>query len=157
MQIDIVDTVNFFSKAQIKNLKKRINYILKRLKLPRNTEVCVTFTNDHFMRELNSTYRGITRTTDVLSFSQGELDSAIALAPQNNKNITLLGDIVISIDAAKRNAMRYGVDINREIDRLITHGILHLLGYDHKKKRDAKRMKAKEDEILSSLVSRNEF
>ncbi|GBD38009.1 Endoribonuclease YbeY [bacterium HR37] len=156
MQIDVVDTVNFFSKAQIKNLKKKINYILKRLKLPRNTEVCITFTDDHFMRELNSTYRGINRTTDVLSFPQGKLDSAIALAPQN-KNIILLGDIVISIDAAKRNAMRYGVDINREIDRLITHGILHLLGYDHKKKRDAKRMKAKEDEILSSLVSRNQF
>ncbi|GIW47162.1 MAG: hypothetical protein KatS3mg078_1039 [Deltaproteobacteria bacterium] len=156
MQIDVVDTVNFLSKNQIKDLKKKIKYILQSLKLPKNTEICITFTDDHLMRELNSTYRGINRTTDVLSFPQEKLDSAIALAPKN-KNITLLGDIVISIDAAKRNATRYGIDITKEIDKLITHGILHLLGYDHKKKKDAEKMKTKENEILSSLVSRNQF
>ena len=88
------------------------------------------------MRELSNSYRGIDRTTDVLSF------------PQDNK---FLGDLVISYPTAIKNAKRYKTKIKYEIQRLIVHGILHLNGYDHKKKKKREIMRAKERELLDAI------
>ena len=92
------------------------------------------------MRELNRSYRQIDRTTDVLSFPQSE-----------GPDFTLLGDILISTDTAERHSKSYGVTLHEELKKLIIHGILHLLGHDHKKKKETEIMREKEKE-LSLLV-----
>ncbi len=90
-------------------------------------EVSVLFVNDAGMRRLNHLYRGIDRTTDVLSFP------LISEKPALYSRHLLLGDIVISLPQAKRQAEEYGAGFNRELARLLVHGLLHLLGYDHEK------------------------
>src|SRR5579884_560536 len=150
MKIHIVDNIRYLDSQKRRELKKQVGVILNDLKLPRNTEVCITFLDDDAMRELNEAYRGIKRTTDVLSFPQNVWDSmgfnaAIAKDSLRNK---MLGDMVISIDTAKRHARFYGNSLEKEVRKLIVHGILHLLGYDHKKKNDAIVMRKKEKELI---------
>ncbi|SRR5579875_675915 len=150
MQIHIVDNTRYLDSQQKRELKKQVEAILNALKLPRGTEVCITFLDDDAMRELNETHRGIKRTTDVLSFPQNVWDSMdfnAAIAKDSLKN-KMLGDIVISVDTAKRHARFYGNSLEKEIRKLIVHGILHLLGYDHKKKNDAMVMRNKEKELI---------
>ncbi len=87
-------------------------------------ELSVLFVGDRAMRRLNRTYRGKDRTTDVLSFPFRE--GAFATLHAH-----VLGDIVISLPAAARQARAAGEPLIREVDRLLIHGLLHLLGYDH--------------------------
>lgn len=86
-------------------------------------EVSLRYVDDTTIRELNNEYRGIDNTTDVLSFCMREGD--IIGVP------TLLGDIVISLDTAKRHASSIGHTLEEEVYELLFHGFLHLLGYDH--------------------------
>ena len=136
MKAHIVDHVGFLKKREQIKLGNHIKLILKKLGIPDKKELCITFLNDKCMRKLNSTYRGIKRTTDVLSF------------PQDGPDTQSLGDIIISVDTAKRHAQFYRISIQREIIKLIIHGILHMLGYGHKKKNDASKMRKKEKELL---------
>jgi len=94
------------------------------------------------MRLLNRRYRGIDRATDVLSFSQRE-GQFLDLHPN------LLGDIVISVPIALHQARELGQPFGREIERLLVHGLLHLLGYDHERSaEEARRMRRKEQQLL---------
>lgn len=103
------------------------------------------FVGDRAMRTLNQRYRGKDRTTDVLSFSFRE-GSFAHIQPD------FLGDIVISVPVAARQAAQAGHSIGREIDVLLVHGLVHLLGYDHEKNdREALRMKRREQELLKRL------
>ncbi len=156
MKIDIVDSIRYLDSPKRRGLRKQVKMILNILNLSKNTEVCITFLDDDGMRKLNETYRGVKRTTDVLSFPQYEsnpqnLNAAIA---NNNLKLITLGDIVISIDTAKRHARLYGNTLEKEILKLIVHGTLHLLGYDHKKKNDAIIMRKKEKKLLSFMNNR---
>lgn len=97
------------------------------------------------MKRLNSTFRDKWKTTDVLSFPMGEI------APMGEITIPI-GDIVINLRAAIRQAAEYGVDNYEEIRRLLIHGFLHLLGYDHERnKYQANKMKKKEKELQDAL------
>ncbi len=140
MQIDIIDQNNLIGRTNIYNLKKGIEKVLKHLKLSDKTEVCVSFIDDKAMRELNKKYKGIDRTTDVLSFRQDG---------------DLLGDIVISFETAKRHAGIYKTTVEQEVERLLIHGVLHLLGYDHSKQSERKIMRDKEKELLAGPGSLN--
>ena len=138
MKIHIIDENNFITVKNKDVIKILVTNILNQLNLPNKTEICITFVDDKKMRDLNSTYRSINKTTDVLSF------------PQDDQ---FLGDLVISYPTAKKNSKRYKTTIKREIQRLIIHGILHLLGYDHKKKKDRDIMRGKEKEITANIKS----
>jgi len=154
MKIHIVDNIRYLDLRKKREFKKQVEVILNTLNLSRNTEICITFLDDNDMRKINETYRGMKRTTDVLSFPQYELNPQnlnAAIATDNQKYLTL-GDIVISINTAKRHAQFYGNSLEKEVRKLIIHGILHLLGYDHKKKNDALIMRKKEKELLSLIV-----
>jgi len=99
------------------------------------------------MRTLNSRYRAQDRTTDVLSFSLRE-------GRFPDIQTQMLGDIVIAVPVAARQAGEEGHSFAREIDRLLVHGLAHLLGYDHERgPREARRMKKKEQQLLESLSS----
>jgi probable rRNA maturation factor len=104
-------------------------------------EVTVVFTGDAEIRRLNRGFRGKDRATDVLSFPDGTSDGG--------KATPRIGDIVISIPAAGRNARRSRHPIRLEIAHLLVHGLLHLLGYDHEV--DGGEMAALETVLRSRL------
>ena len=89
-----------------------------------DADVTVVFVSDRAMRELNRMWRGKPETTDVLSFpaEQAEFEKAEGLR---------LGDVVISIEQAARQAKEHGLSFENEVAQLILHGLLHLAGYDH--------------------------
>ncbi len=98
---------------------------MRSLGLP-NAELSVLFSGDRTMRTLNRNYRGMDRTTDVLSFALRE-------GPFADLQPEFLGDIVISVPVAERQARERGHSLGREIEFLLVHGLLHLLGYDHER------------------------
>lgn len=117
--------------------------LLRRLDLG-ETELSILLVNDRGMRALNRRYRGIDRTTDVLAFAQQE---GAGGTPDG-----LLGDVVISLDTAKRQARDAGSSLGAEADRLLIHGLLHLLGYDHERSAaEARRMQRRERLLASWL------
>ncbi|MGN1133604.1 MAG: rRNA maturation RNase YbeY [Oscillospiraceae bacterium] len=118
-------------------------------------EVSVTFVDDEEIHELNKTHRNIDRPTDVLSFPLGENG---VYDINNETGAALLGDIVISIPTAEKQAHIYGHSLEREIGFLTVHSMLHLLGYDHEESKLQERiMREKEESILTSLgISRDE-
>jgi probable rRNA maturation factor len=96
----------------------------------KNEATTLILCSDYIIRKLNRRYRKIDRATDVLSFPFGDPD--------------LLGETYISLQRAKIQAKRYGLTYNEELKRLLIHGLLHLIGYDHHKKADKEAMEAKE-------------
>lgn len=103
----------------------------------------VIIVDNTYIHKLNSEYRGIDRPTDVITF-----------ALEDNQDIKyedfrLLGDIYISLDKAKSQAIEYGHNLKREICFLAVHGFLHLLGYDHMVKEEEEIMFSRQEEILN--------
>lgn len=105
----------------------------------------IVFIDDEKMHELNKIYRGIDRTTDVLSFAFED----------NNKlcyNIRQLGEIFVSIPRMQQQAKEYGHSESRELSFLVVHGLLHLLGYDHTKgEKEEKEMFSKQELVLDEF------
>lgn len=116
------------------------------MKVKKNSEVSLLLTSDREIQYLNKVYRDKDTPTDVLSFSMSEgLDS---FTDNDEIDDFLLGDIVISIETAQRNAELAEISLMQEINILITHGLLHLLGYDHNSDEEFDKMKNEEDRIL---------
>ncbi|HOA14831.1 MAG TPA: rRNA maturation RNase YbeY [Bacillota bacterium] len=110
-------------------------------------EVSVLITDDVGIRKLNKSYRGKDSSTDVLSFPQWE----DGLADGDPGEVSLLGDIVISLETARRQAADFGHTVEREVAYLAVHGTLHLLGYDHEDEADKAEMRLAEEEVLKAL------
>ena len=111
-------------------------------------ELGVWITNEDELQTLNRTYRGVDTTTDVLSFEAGNFDAAFVHAPEA---VAHLGDIAISFPHVVRQAQEFGHSQARELAYLLTHGILHLLGYDHEDPVDARTMREHEEATLGDL------
>ena len=107
-------------------------------------EVALSFVDDDEIQSLNRQYRSIDRPTDVLSFPME--DDEFLNDPA--ETLPLLGDIIISIPAARRQSEEYKHSLLREIGFLFVHGLLHLLGYDHQDEETEAEMIAKQEEIL---------
>lgn len=101
------------------------------------------------MQALNNEYSGIDAPTDVLSFPEQDLDDFMA---QNLQSGALLGEIVIAVDVMKEQAPKYDNSVDEEFCRLFTHGVLHLIGYDHQDDEQKKEMQSKEDYILNKIT-----
>lgn len=99
-------------------------------------EISFALVTNSQIQELNKKYRQIDSPTDVLSFSMDD---------------EIWGDIIISTERAQAQAEEYGHSIERELGYLVVHGILHLLGYDHKNSGDKEEMRRKEERVLSEL------
>lgn len=121
----------------------------------KDAEVSVTFVNDKKIHELNKAHRDMDRSTDVLSFPLGE-EGVYDI--DHETGACLLGDIVISLETATRQAQVYGHSLEREVGFLTVHSMLHLLGYDHEESSLQERiMREKEEAILAQLgISRDE-
>lgn len=121
--IEIVDEYGYFKDEDNSYLLDVLDYTLKKLKIE-NATFTVILTDDEKVHELNKTYRGIDRTTDVISFALN--DNGEFPGP-----INVLGDIYISIPKMIEQAETYEHSEKRELSFLAVHGLLHLLGYDH--------------------------
>lgn len=108
-------------------------------------EISLLFVDDDSIRKINKKYLSRDYSTNVISFSLREGDFG-------DINPDLLGDIIISVETALRDALKAEIKFEEELDYLIIHGILHLLGYDHERSEtEAKRMKEKERELFFAL------
>lgn len=139
--------------------------------------VGLTFISDRQMHQLNRRYRGVDRTTDVMAFpvsacrlpwqayvrgrssssspDNSHRDSVSRIPTRQHEPVHALGDIVISIDTARRQAREAGATLRDECGRLLIHGYLHLLGYDHERSRlEAVRMRRLERRLKGRLKGR---
>ncbi len=134
------------SRAALSSVKSKARSILEILGCD-DCELSMLLVDDELMARLNEQFRGVQGPTDVLSFPQGP-------APFGEIRPVLLGDVVVSTESAQRQADEMGRSLEEEMDLLLTHGILHLLGYDHETSRsDAGKMKVREAEVLNALKS----
>jgi len=142
--------LNFYNKTRkdLTGYKEKyfnlFNTTKEILKLKNDFTMSVTIVSKNKIHELNRDYRGIDRPTDVISF-----------AFLDDKNEILkgdfpvdLGEIYICYDVCKKNALKYGNTLDRELCFLYVHGLLHLLGYDHQTKEQEKEMFSLQDVIL---------
>jgi len=118
-------------------------------------DVSVLLCNDDTIRPLNRTWRGKDSPTDVLSFPQHEFQRPDELNGDTGAGgpPVLLGDVVLSLQTARRQAGELGHDLSSEVRVLLIHGLCHLLGWDHEEPSDAKAMRAAETRVLSALDS----
>ena len=134
-----------------KDLEKVIREVLKLENIDEEKcEISLSFVDEEKIRQLNRDFRSIDRVTDVLSFPIEDFfneDRKILL----EKPYLMLGDVVICLDVARRQAKELGHSFEREIMYLTCHSILNLLGYDHMEDNDKKIMRAKEKEVMKNL------
>ncbi len=128
--------------AELETVKKVLEYAIKKEKLDKVIFNVIIVDND-YIHQLNKNYRNIDRETDVITFALE--DEKEMVAPEGER---ILGDIYISIDKAKAQALEYGHSLLRELSFLAVHGFYHLLGYDHQTKEEEKVMFQKQEEVL---------
>ena len=127
--------------ARLGGRARRLLVLLRRS----DAELSVLLVSDPVMHQLNLEWRGVDRPTDVLAFAQAEGPGG---AP-----VGLLGDVVISVDTARRQAADRHSPVGAELDRLLIHGVLHLLGYDHERSAaEARRMQRRERDLARRLA-----
>lgn len=111
-----------------------------------DSELSILLVGDEEMREINREHREKDKSTDVLAFPQNEFIRAEE--PEAGSNLALLGDIVISIDTAERQAKGRKRPLAREVCFLLAHGVLHLLGHDHAEPDEKKEMQKRTRELV---------
>ena len=121
-------------KGLVRHLAFQGRRCLSQLGLTR-VELSIFLVDDRLIGHLNRIWRKMDQPTDVLSFPAGETPEGVGAKK-------ILGDVVISLDTARRRSGSDGV--RKELSRYLVHGLLHLLGYDHRKKADARRMARRE-------------
>lgn len=130
-------------------VRRACNAVLVTEEFGESAEVNVTFVDDDEIKMLNTEHRNIESATDVLSFPLGE-NGLYDTNPENGAK--MLGDIVISVDHAVKQAENYGHTLQREIAFLTVHSMLHLLGYDHVNGGlEQMKMREKEELVLTKL------
>lgn len=129
------------SGVDARALKATMRTLLKAVDEADST-ISVTLVNDEAIREINREHRGKDKPTDVLSFP---------LEPEPFSQERLLGDIVISIDTARRQAADYDAPVQREIYRLLIHGLLHVLGHDHMEPEERSEMEQEERRLADAI------
>ena len=120
-------------------VQREAELLLRELGRPEG-DLSIVLCNDDFIRELNVQWRDKHEPTDVLSFPQ-----------EGPAPVDLLGDVVISVETAARQAREHGHDLESELRILLVHGVCHLLGHDHHDDEEARRMQAEEARLLAVL------
>lgn len=144
-QIGMFNETDVELTEEEKMIQKLVKEVLKEEKV-RNAECNIIFVDNERIHEINREYRHIDRVTDVISFA---LEDEMENEPSAQYEMRVLGDIYISVDRAKEQALEYGHSFLREICFLAIHGMLHLLGYDHQTTEDEKIMFQKQEEVLA--------
>jgi len=124
-------------------IEKTVLAIIKHENLSSEVDVSIVLESDEGIQKLNAQFRGIDSPTDVLSFSSDDID------PETGQRY--LGDIIISYPRAMAQAELAGHSVKNEVQLLIIHGMLHLMGYDHDTETNKKDMWQKQDKLLKNL------
>src|SRR5690606_2843146 len=120
---------------------------------PVEVEIGLILVDDEAIAQLNEQYRAVAGPTDVLSFpmwTRDELEDVRAVLQNYPERPVLLGDVVISVETARRQAEEYGHSLGREMAFLLVHGVLHLLGYEHDDEQSRAEMRAREEAVLAA-------
>ena len=125
--------------------------VLTALRAEDACELSIAFVNDEEIHRLNREYRKIDRPTDVLSFALLEAQPPSPVTRADADAPTILGDVIISTETARRQADERGHSFEQELSILLLHGILHLFGYDHETDEEAQRMEALEQQLLNEI------
>ena len=148
----MITLINQTNDKKWNEYEDRFQEVFKKIKeicqLERDYEVSVILVSAAEIHQINQKYRHIDRPTDVISFALKDSADEIMLDEIDAE----LGDIFINVEAVKAQALEYGHSECREISFLCTHGLLHLLGYDHMKEEDEKEMFALQDVILDGFT-----
>lgn len=140
------------ARQYLKTLEADADTLMRALGMAR-AELSLTVVTDRAIRRLNREFRGQDRSTDVLSFPQFDSDCAPVPAASASAAPVALGDIVISVETAARQARELGAGVEARMRTLLIHGMLHLLGYDHERSAAAaRRMFAREHELAALLA-----
>lgn len=149
-------TINFdFLEIEIDdNIAKMAGQVINecfKMESIKNTNIIlnIIFTTPEVIRDFNKKYRNIDKATDVLSFPMFDKADIEELILSDTPDI--LGDIVISIEQVKNQAIDYGHSFERELSYMLVHGFYHLLGYDHIDDNDKSIMRQKEEQVLEKL------
>ncbi|MBM7607044.1 putative rRNA maturation factor [Lysinibacillus composti] len=154
--IDFLDETNEVKEEHLELVEKLLQHASEVEKIEDGSEVSVTFVTNEAIHEINKQYRDKDQPTDVISFALEELgEGEVEIVGEGIPRV--LGDIIISTDRTKEQAVEYGHSFERELGFLAVHGFLHLLGYDHMTPEDEKTMFGKQDEILSSFGLGRDF
>lgn len=133
-------------------IRKVVETVLKLENIKHDVDVYITLTNNEEIHEINKIHRNVDRPTDVLSFPMYERNEIEELRFEKKDDIPeMLGDIIISIPRIKEQAKEYGHSYERELAYLTTHGMLHLLGYDHMIDEEKVIMREHEEKVLKEL------
>ena len=149
MEIDfaLVNEVEGFDEDYQQIYLEIIKETVNQLEIDEDLELSCILVDDQKIHEINKEYRNIDHSTDVISFALEDNEQYYVSGMPRS-----LGDIFISIDHAKMQAEEYGHSLKREMCFLFTHGLLHLLGFDHMEAEDEKEMIAMQKTILEALA-----
>lgn len=150
MDIEMIDQTNEFAPEYQQLVYDILQFAGDYMKLPKNTEMSVTFMTNEDIRKINKEYRDTDRATDVISFAIEEdedLPSDLTAEFDIPRNI---GDLMISPEKAEEQAKEYGHSFERELGYTAVHGFLHLNGYDHIETTDAEVMIPLQEKILDA-------
>ncbi|MDO4539716.1 MAG: rRNA maturation RNase YbeY [Syntrophomonadaceae bacterium] len=136
-----------YDKELQKVILKIVRSAEKIIRLPANTELSIMLVDDVYIQDLNLMYRQQNCPTDVLSFAMNEM-TADEPGYDDEEEINVLGDIVISLETALAQSVEYGHSLQRELGFLVAHGILHLLGYNHESESETEAMESLQERIL---------
>ncbi|MFV0504321.1 MAG: rRNA maturation RNase YbeY [Lachnospirales bacterium] len=145
MKLLIENETTFSLEPYLKDIEKIILEVLEMENINKNVEISLTIVCDNEMQTINKEHRGIDKTTDVLSFpmyTSFQLDFT---------NTLPLGDIIISKDKLIEQSIQYNHSQKRELAFLITHSMLHLIGYDHMTNDEEVEMFQKQEKVLNKL------
>ena len=116
-----------------------------------NIYINIILTNPKNIKETNKKFRNIDKETDVLSFPMFEKEEIENLKRHKNPILEVLGDIMISVEKVKKQAVEYGHGFERELAYMLVHGFYHLMGYDHIDENDKIKMREREENVLNKL------
>lgn len=141
--VDITKEIDGYEEVVPEKIESYIKEVLTKEYPPEDRPLYVSLllTDNETIHEINRNYRNKNSATDVISFAYNEDES-------NDGFYEVLGDIIISLERVKEQSFEYGHSYEREFYYVLTHGILHLLGYDHIEEEDKEEMRKKEEEIL---------
>lgn len=144
-----------FGDQEAMLLKKTALECLRSENINIGCEINIIISDDPSIRQINNQFRNNDNSTDVLSFPMVNMKDGTILSEEGDydpdEGLLLLGDIVISLETAGRQADQYGHSLERELAFLTSHGMFHLLGYDHVEIKEEARMMSKQEAVLDKL------
>jgi len=136
-------------------VKRTVTLSLSQEKFSNPSEISIMFVDNEYIREINNEHRKIDKPTDVLSFPIVDIYEGVINSDEGDfdfdEEVLVLGDIIISLEMTKQQAEEYEHSFDRELAFLVTHGVFHLLGYDHDTEEKEKKMISKQYAVLETL------